>query len=656
MTRLAARPNAELVVFERRFRHAALSHPAHQDIAHAAFVQWKRSLHTHRTLIRRKRNRFWRIKTESNRHSPRDLWRSIGHLMGRGRPPPSTHVTASDFHQHFEDKVREVRSATNDSSSPTFSVASSDHRLGSFIHVSVASVLSAVKKLSHKSSVTDPFHTNILKSCIDLLAPFIAHLFNVSLTTGLVPSVWKRASITPVPKKGNVDATNVKSHRPISNLPTLSKILERLVCSQLRSYLESHDLMPRLQSAYRPGHSTETAVLKLSSDILCAMDTGKVGLLSFLDLTSAFDTVDHPILLTRLQSSFGFDGLVLKWVHSFLTERTQSVRHGSTTSDPTPVICGVPQGSVLGPLLFVLYTADLIDIAQQHDLCMHSYADDIQLYGFCNPSDKGKLSDQISLCLDAFITWFASNRLQLNFEKSEFMWCGSKQRMRTFVSDPVRFGTHFSSPVLSARCLGVHFDHEMSFRTNISKTVSSCFAMLRQIRSIRRSVSPALLSSLIVALVHSRLDYCASVLAGVPSSQLSRLQAVLNAAARLVFGCSRYSSVSSLLKRLKWLPVRDRLQVRQAAIVHSCLNGTGPAYLANELHLVSEVEGRLRLRSARRHSLVAPSVRRPTLGGRSFVNSAPRVWNDLPSTITCEASPGTFKKLLKSHFVTNYLS
>ena len=181
--------------------------------------------------------------------------------------------------------------------------------------------------------------------------------------------------------------------------------------------------MPRFQSAYRPGHSTKTVGLKLSSDKYRAMDSGKVGLLCFLDLSSAFDSVDHSILLTRLKSSFGFDGPVLQRLESFLTGRTHSVRQGSSISAPTPVICGVPQGSVLGPLFFVLYMADLVDIAHHHILSMHSYADDIQLYGFCDIPDRTNLNANISACLDDLIDWFASNRLQLNLQKSEF--CGA---------------------------------------------------------------------------------------------------------------------------------------------------------------------------------------------------------------------------------------
>ncbi len=174
-----------------------------------------------------------------------------------------------------------------------------------------------------------------------------------------MPSVFKSAYITPLLKKPDLDPAEAKSYGPISNLSVLSKTLERLVASQLLDYLRAADLLPDLQSAYRPHHSTETAVLKVLADILRAVDGGDLAVLALLDLSAAFDTVDHETLLTRLKRSYGLSGRVHDWFQSYLSGRFQHVRCGRTSSTPTQLTCGVPQGSVLGPILLLLYTADL---------------------------------------------------------------------------------------------------------------------------------------------------------------------------------------------------------------------------------------------------------------------------------------------------------
>jgi len=243
------------------------------------------------------------------------------------------------------------------------------------------------------------------------------------------------------------------------------------------------------------------------------------------------------------------------------------------------------------------------------------------------------LMDRISTCLDSVIDWLKSNRLQLNEDKTQFLWCSSLQRRHSRPSDPIRIGNTSVLPASSITCLGVPIDCELSFRQHVSKTASACFSTLRNLRCIRRSVPQSLFVSLVDSLVLSRLNYCIGVLFGSPLCLLRRLQAVLHASARLVILSGRFSHVTPFLSRLQWLSVADRIDFRLAVLAHACYYGSAPSYLSSMLLSASQVPGRGRLRSAKSTSFVLPLVHRPTLGGRSFSLSAARVWNSVPPDI-----------------------
>ena len=233
-----------------------------------------------------------------------------------------------------------------------------------------------------------------------------------------------------------MDHTDVRSYRPVSNLSVVSKLLERIVARRLLSYLTSAGLMPSLQSAYRVNHSTETAVFRVLVNILLALDRGDFAVLVILDLSAAFDTVNHTTLLRRLKCSYGICGTALGWVRSYLTGQTQYVRSESTSSLPTVLQTGVPQGSVLGPILFLLYTADLIGLVTGHGLRSHLFADDSRAYGSCPPAATVGLQNQLSVCVGDVGKWMAANGLQLNADKTEFMWCSSQRRIGQSPSEP----------------------------------------------------------------------------------------------------------------------------------------------------------------------------------------------------------------------------
>jgi len=193
--------------------------------------------------------------------------------------------------------------------------------------------------------------------------------------------------------------------------------------------------------------------------------------------------------LRRLRTSYDFGDSVFAWFASYLDGRTQHVRCGSSNSHPAGVKFGVPQDSVLGLILFLLYTADLLRLIELHNLCPHPYADDTQIYGFCRPGATAQLQDHMTACVDDVALWMQSNRLQLNTAKTEGLWCSSARRLHQIPSVPLTIGSNDIIPVSTVRDLGIYIDSDISMRSDIAKTVSICFAALRQIRSIKRSIS-----------------------------------------------------------------------------------------------------------------------------------------------------------------------
>ena len=276
-------------------------------------------------------------------------------------------------------------------------------------------------------------------------------------------------SLTPVPvlKKHGLDVDALSSYRPISNLSFLSKVIEKLVAKQLLAYLNGHDLLPKFQSGFRAGHSTETALTRLLSDIYAAIDSGWVTILALLDVSAAFDSVDHDILLQRLSISFGIRDRALDWIKSFVCGRTQSVVIGGKRSLWGQIHFGVPQGSVLGPLLYVLFTADIPRLISTADLGVQQYADDTQAYNLCLPVNAPVTLRHLVDTLETLREWMQSNRMKLNPDKTQYIWIGSK-----FQLSRIDF-SHLSSlfPGLqfqqSVRNLGVTLDQHLTMSEHV---------------------------------------------------------------------------------------------------------------------------------------------------------------------------------------------
>ncbi|XP_060775062.1 tubulin beta-1 chain isoform X1 [Neoarius graeffei] len=243
-----------------------------------------------------------------------------------------------------------------------------------------------VQNLSSSTSELDTLPTNFFKS-VHLIITDVLQIINTSLETGVVPVSLKKAVVKPLLKKINLDPSVLNNYRPISNLPFIGKILEKIVFNQLTAFLISNSRFDNFQSGFRANHSTETALIKVINDIRLNTDAGKTSVLVLLDPSAAFDTVDHNILLYRLEHWVGLTGKVINWLNSYLKDRSFFVTMGNCSSTSMSLTCGVPQGSILGPLLFNLYMLPLGQIINNNSILYHCYADDTQIYFALSPND-----------------------------------------------------------------------------------------------------------------------------------------------------------------------------------------------------------------------------------------------------------------------------
>ena len=350
-------------------------------VEHKIFMDlYRQAKHKVSKLVHTAKCRFY-IERIALASSGKELHQIVNRLPAKILPTiyPSADLP-SIFIKHFANKVEKLR-ANIDSEhvTSTLVTGTTTATFSSFEKVSQLAVKECILNSAPKLCELDPIPSKLLIESLDSILPSFTDLFDSSLASGIFPQCFKSAFVTPILKKKCLDQNDLNNYQPVSNLCFIAKILEKLVLSQVYAYLNSHNLYNTCQSAYRPGHSTETALLKVVNDLFLSLNKGNISALALLDFSSAFDTIDHPILVHHLHTDFGFTDTVLQWFSSYLTDRTQYVSLCNHCSDFAPVHSGVPLGSVLGPMLFTMYIKPLSAIIDSHSIMRHSFADDMQL-------------------------------------------------------------------------------------------------------------------------------------------------------------------------------------------------------------------------------------------------------------------------------------
>ena len=402
------------------------------------------------------------------------------------------------------------------------------------------------------------------------------------------------------------------------------------------------------QSAYRQlYHSTETALLSILNDVYGKIDKGRSTLLVALDISAAFDTVEHPVLLRRLEACFGVTGSALSWISSYFSDRSQFVRLDSFLSPVESCFCGVPQGSVLSPLLFVAYTAPMSTIADHFGVQYHQYADDTQIYVALSKDWINETTANLQNCLAEVHLWLSQNGLVINPDKSESVLFSTAQRARIapLPLSTVNVAGAVTPIAVDVKLLGVTLDQHLTFNKHIQNVCRSSYYHIRALKHIRSSLSEDVAKTIACAFVSSRLDYSNSVWFGISKSNISRLQRVQNSLARVVTRSRRNDHITPILKRLHWLPISYRIQFKIATLTFK-MRETG--HSEHFKQIVADRLPTIALRSSDKHFLNQHPVK-IEIAKRAFSQAAPSVWNSLPLSCRTANTFSVFKKLLKTH-------
>ena len=496
------------------------------------------------------------------------------------------------------------------------------------------------------SKSTGPFSipTKLLKMLQSILSAPLAHIFNCSFSTGVVPDKLKIARIIPIFKKGS--KTQVSNYRPISLLSIFNKILEKLMYNRLINFLEKKQLIFHGQYGFRSNHSTSHALLLITDKIQKAIEDGMFGCGIFLDLKKAFDTVDHEILLKKLEF-YGIRGLPLQWFSSYLKNRKQFVSIGNVVSDQKPISCGVPQGSVLGPLLFLLYINDFSNSTTGLDF--HLFADDSNL--FYSHKNLVILERHINEQLIKIHEWLCANKLALNISKSNFVLFHPVQKKPNYILN-LKICNQQITQKQSINYLGIIIDSHLMWKNHVHELTKKISRGIGVLLKLRKFVSTQVLLQLYYAIIYSFLTYSVLAWGNTYITNLKPLIILQKKAVRIITFSDYRKHTSSLFKALKLLKFSDIVKFYTGTFMLQYSKGQLPVDFDNLFTEVKNIHG-YKTRLASEKITYALTLPRTNYGIFNIRFYGPKVWNPLDESLK-SMNIQNFKKKLKNYFINHY--
>ena len=517
-----------------------------------------------------------------------------------------------------------------------------------FEHVDEREVIKVVKSIKTMSRGIDDIGVFTLKLLINRISSIITDIINTSLDQNIYPDRWKIAIITPIPKVPI--PMKPSDFRPISILVTLSKIIGRLTSRQMVRYLNEHNLLDPYQSAYKINHSTATTHLKISEDIFEAIDDCDITLLILLDFSKAFDTVNHRLLIEKLKI-LGFQENACSWIKSYLSDRYQAVKIGSEISSWEKIKNGVPQGSILGPLLFTILTSDMRKCFWYGSY--HEYADDTQKYDTTSVENVNQCISNANEDLQRVTEYCKNNFLILNEDKCKYMFIGSAQNIKKLnesVINPVLINDKPLERVTQAKNLGMTYDEVLSWTKNINGLIAKAMGNFRNLLNFKNFLDSAEKQEFCQSMVLSQFNYCDIVYMGIDKSLENKIQHIQNICLRYIFNFRKrdHPNYDKLRAKLGWLKMSESRVSHGLIQMYKIINGHAPYYLRDFVTLTSEIN-EPRTRSQRAEKIWISKNFRTKIRRNSFLFSMSCKYNTIPEEITKSRTINSFKINIKKY-------
>ena len=517
-----------------------------------------------------------------------------------------------------------------------------------FNPVSEVDVINAVKTLKSNSCGVDNISAFFVKLSINQSVSAITDLINLSFQTSTYPERWKQAIVIPIPK---IDIPLAPSdYRPISLLSVLSKIIGKLASKQIVQYLQLHGLLDDYQSAYRAGHSTTTALLEVTDNIYKALDNALITIKVLLDFSKAFDKAYHAIMLAKLKH-LGFANSALKWIKSYLTSRQQKVRTDQGFSDWTTLDNGVPQGSILGPLLFTIL---IIDIGEEIRNCFyHLYADDAQVYISGKREDILNLIQQLNSDLNRLYAYTTANNLTLNIGKCKYIILGSQNNLKhikTMNLPVVKIAENPLERKTELYNLGKLLDETLSWKPSVDKLVSDAYGRLRVAYQAKNFLNKKSKALVVEYYILSQFNYGNILMQNLTQILITKIQRLQNACTRFVFGLRKFDHISQHFRQLNVLNMANRNKLQSLVLMHKIMNKKAPRYLCSKIHLRNTIHTHNTRGLKKIH---IPSFRN-TYGRDRFLRKIAHSYNEFMDLdgFSQNLSVATFKRKLKAHLLS----